>query len=181
MSAQPSLRQLLAADVGARDARALSLLPRLGTVRGMSSLLFRLAQRVGPRNAALGHLLKTLLHVLTGADIAWQATVGPGLALMHPTGVVIGPDVVIGADCKIQQGVTLGAGTARGLVRDGRVDSPVIGDGVSIGSGAKVIGPVDIGDHARIGANAVVVKDVPAGSVAVGVPAVVRAPRGSST
>ncbi len=181
MSAPLGLRQVLAADVGAPDARGLSLAPRLGTVRGLSSLLFRLSQRVGPRNAVLGHLVKTLLHVVTGADLAWQATVGPGLALMHPTGVVIGPDVVIGAGCTIQQGVTLGAGTARGLVRDGRVDSPVVGDGVSIGSGAKVVGPVDVGDGARIGANAVVVKDVPAGCVAVGVPAVARAPRTSST
>ncbi len=141
------------------------------TVRALATMLFRASQSAGASVPLLAYVLKQLNHVLTGADLAWQAEVGPGLLLYHPTGVVIGPDVVVGRRCALQQGVTLGAARERGLVVDGRVDSPVVGDDVSIGAGARVIGAITLGHGCTIGANAVVLEDVPAGALAVGVPA----------
>ena len=104
-----------------------------------------------------------VLSVLTGSDVDVGVRFGRNLRLPHPTGVVIHRDVVIGDDCMVMQQVTLGQLAADGV--------PVIGSRVYIGSGAKVLGPVQIGDGARIGANAVVLHDVPAGATAVGVPA----------
>jgi serine O-acetyltransferase len=147
-----------------RSAVVLELL----TVKGLAGFLYRLAHAAGKKQAMLGLLIKQLNHVLTGADIAWQATIGPGLLLYHPTGVVIGPHVRAGARLEVQQGVTLGGegGRAAGLG-----SSPVLGDDVTIGAGAKVLGSISIGDGAVIGANSVVLRSVPAGRTAVGVPA----------
>ena len=100
--------------------------------------------------------------VVTGADIPLGCRIGGGLLLPHPNGVVIHGDVVLGPNCLIFQQVTLGSNGA---------GVPTIGGQVDFGAGAKVIGPVTIGDHALIGANAVVVCDVPAWASAVGVPA----------
>ena len=139
--------------------------PRFYTVRGMAIFLFRLSQSAGAIHPSLGLLVKQVNHALSGADLAWQAEVGPGLNLLHPTGVVIGKLAKIGANCKIQDGVTIGG---KGGDNDGH---PAIGNGVSIGCGAKILGPVLIGDEATIGANAVVLRDVPNHATAVGVPA----------
>lgn len=103
--------------------------------------------------------------VVTGADIPLDCQIGGGLLLPHPNGIVIHPKAQIGPNCLIFQQVTIGTGTGEML--------PVIGGHVDIGAGAKILGGLRIGDHARIGANAVVLKDVPAGKTAVGVPAVV--------
>ncbi len=138
------------------------------TVRSAAILLFRLSQLAGRAVPVLGSILKQVNHVLTGADLAWQAQVGPGLVLHHPTGVVIGPHVTIGARCTVQQGVTLGGG---GGDEGGRSDSPVIGSRVELGPGSRVLGPVRVGNDSLVAANAVVVRDVPDGSVARGVPA----------
>jgi len=107
--------------------------------------------------------------VVTGADIPLGLSVGGGLRIPHPTGIVIHPDAVIGPNCTLMQGITIGTD------RTGVV--PRIGGHVDIGAGARILGGVTIGDHAQIGANAVVLRDVPAGMVAVGVPATIRAPR----
>jgi serine O-acetyltransferase len=126
----------------------------------------RHAQGSGPihflasRVAVLRH---RLWSVVTGADIPLNCRLGGGLLLPHPNGIVIHPDVTIGVNCLIFQQVTLGAGARRGL--------PQIGTHVDIGAGAKILGGVVVGDFARIGANAVVVDDVPAGATAVGIPA----------
>lgn len=90
--------------------------------------------------------------VVTGADIPINANIGGGLLLPHPNGVVIHPDARIGVNCLIFQQVTIGA-TQHGV--------PTIGGHVDIGAGAKLIGPIVIGDHARIGANAIVREDIP--------------------
>ena len=90
--------------------------------------------------------------VITGADIPINSSIGGGLLLPHPNGVVIHPDAQIGVNCLIFQQVTIGA-TQHGV--------PTIGGHVDIGAGAKIIGPVSIGNHARIGANAIVRSDVP--------------------
>jgi serine O-acetyltransferase len=102
--------------------------------------------------------------VVTGADIPLNCQLGGGLLLPHPNGIVIHPRARIGPNCLIFQQVTIG--TRRGG------ESPVIGSYVDIGAGAKILGNVHIGDHARIGANAVVLKDVPSGKTAVGLWAV---------
>jgi serine O-acetyltransferase len=105
--------------------------------------------------------------VAAGADIPINTDqIGGGLLLPHPNGVVIHPDVQIGPNCLIFQQVTIGTGSRPGV--------PRIGGHVDIGAGAKILGGVVIGDHARIGANAVVTSDVPAGAVATGIPAVVK-------
>lgn len=98
--------------------------------------------------------------VITGAEIPLSCQIGGGLLLPHPNGIVIHPDVSIGVNCLIFQQVTLGGRDGPGV--------PAIFGHVDIGAGAKVLGPVTIGPHARIGANAVVITDVDPHSVAVG-------------
>jgi serine O-acetyltransferase len=113
----------------------------------------------------IGRASSALIRWLTGVDIHPAATLGPNLFIDHATGVVIGETADVGADVTIYQGVTLG-GTS--LERGKR--HPSVGDRVTIGAGAKVLGPVTIGNDSRVGANAVVVRPVPANSVVVGVP-----------
>ena len=100
--------------------------------------------------------------VVTGADIPLGCTIGGGLLLPHPNGVVIHPDAQIGPNCLIFQQVTLGGG---------RGGAPRLAGQVDVGAGAKLFGAITIGAHARVGANAVVLQDVPPGATAVGVPA----------
>src|SRR5664280_3683044 len=104
-------------------------------------------------------------RALTGVDIHPAATLGAGLFIDHATGVVIGETAEVGVDVTLYQGVTLGGTSLEHGKRH-----PTLGDRVTIGAGAKVLGPVTLGDDSRIGANAVVVKDVPPNSVVVGVP-----------
>jgi serine O-acetyltransferase len=105
-------------------------------------------------------------QILFGCDVARAAKIAGGLYLPHPNGIVIGEFVRIGENCIIHQGVTLGA---RG--EDHELANPLIGDDVEIGTGAKILGSLKIGDYARIGANAVVLSDVPNMGIAVGIPA----------
>jgi serine O-acetyltransferase len=112
-----------------------------------------------------GRIVSTVVRAWTSVDIHPGATIGEGLFIDHALGVVIGETAEVGADVTLYQGVTLG-GTS--LERGKR--HPTVGDRVTIGAGAKVLGPVTIGSGSRIGANAVVVRDVPADSVVVGVP-----------
>jgi serine O-acetyltransferase len=113
----------------------------------------------------IARVIAALIRWLTGVEIHPAATVGPGLFIDHATGVVIGETAEIGENVTIYQGVTLG-GTS--LERGKR--HPTVGDRVTIGAGAKILGPVTVGSDSRIGANAVVVRPVPANSVVVGVP-----------
>src|SRR6266702_3721166 len=104
-----------------------------------------------------------LVEITTGIRLPARATIGPGLYIGHFGGIIVHADAVLGAGCSMTSGVVIGVpGGGRGGVAR-------VGDGVHIGTGAKIIGPVTIGDGARIGANAVVVDDVPAGATAVGV------------
>jgi serine O-acetyltransferase len=102
--------------------------------------------------------------VVTGADIPINARIGGGLVLPHPNGVVVHADAVIGPNCLLFQQVTLGT-------RDGS-QPPELKGHVDVGAGAKILGNLTVGEHAKIGANAVVLADVPAHHVAVGIPAV---------
>jgi serine O-acetyltransferase len=99
-----------------------------------------------------------------GCDIDPQAEIGPGLYIPHPTGIVIGGTVKVGANVSILQNVTLGRGREAN-------ESPVIGDNVYIGAGAVVLGDITIGAGAKIGANSVVLKSLPPNTIAVGAPA----------
>jgi serine O-acetyltransferase len=113
----------------------------------------------------LARLCSALTAWLTGVDIHPGAVLGPGLFIDHAIGVVIGETAEVGSDVTIYHGVTLGGSSMQRGKRH-----PVIGDRVTIGAGAKVLGPITIGHDSRIGANAVVVKPVPPDSVVVGVP-----------
>jgi serine O-acetyltransferase len=110
-------------------------------------------------------VLAQLTRLLTGVEIHPGATIGQRLFIDHASGVVIGETAEVGNDVTIYQGVTLGGTSLNHVKRH-----PTIGDRVTIGAGAKVLGPITIGDDSRIGANAVVVKSVPANSVVIGVP-----------
>jgi serine O-acetyltransferase len=112
-----------------------------------------------------GQLCSALTAWLTGVDIHPGAVLGPGLFIDHAVGVVIGETAEVGTDVTIYHGVTLG-GTS--LERGKR--HPTVGERVTIGAGAKILGPITIGHDSRIGANAVVVKPVPPDSLVVGVP-----------
>jgi serine O-acetyltransferase len=113
----------------------------------------------------LGRLCSALTLLLTRVDIHPGAVLGPGLFIDHATGVVIGETAEIGADVTIYHGVTLGGSTLEHGKRH-----PTVEDRVTIGAGAKILGPITIGHDSRIGANAVVVNPVPPDSVVVGVP-----------
>lgn len=109
--------------------------------------------------------------VIFGIEVSPRVLIGGGLFLPHTVGTVLGA-ARIGDNCTIMQGVTLGAtGTDLGFTSSER---PIIGSHVLIGAGAKVIGGITVGDHAKIGANAVVLQDVPAYALAVGVPALIK-------
>jgi len=107
--------------------------------------------------------------VVTGAEIDLNVQIGGGLLIPHPNGIVIHPKTRIGPNCLIFQQVTL-------------ADGPVLGHHVDIGAGAKIVGKLQLGNNAKIGANAVVTKDVRQGATMVGVPAkeIRRQPPGSS-
>jgi serine O-acetyltransferase len=103
---------------------------------------------------------------LTGIEIHPGAIIGRRVFIDHGMGVVIGETAEIGDDCTLYHGVTLG-----GVKWETAKRHPTLGKGVVIGAGAKVLGPILVGDGAKIGSNAVVVRDVPAGATAVGIPA----------
>ena len=103
---------------------------------------------------------------MSGAEIPLNCQIEGGLLLPHPNGVVIHPAARIGPNCLIFQQVTLGT--------RGGPEAPILQGHVDVGAGAKILGGVVIGEHAQIGANAVVTKDVPPHAVAMGVPAIIR-------
>jgi serine O-acetyltransferase len=115
-----------------------------------------------------------LSRALFGVQIGNKVEAGPGLMLTHGH-VVIDGKTKIGRHCQINPWVTIGLSNSRRLGFS--VDGPTIGDHVHIGTGAKVLGPVKVGDYARIGANAVVVHDVPENVTVVGIPARIVGPR----
>jgi len=125
----------------------------------IANLLRKLKIPIIPR------LISQITRLITGIEIHPGAKIGRGLFIDHGMGVVIGETSVIGDNVTLFQGVTLGGtGKERGKRH------PTIGDNVVIGSGAKVLGNINIGDNVQIGSNAVVIKDVPDNSTVVGVP-----------
>ena len=131
--------------------------------------VYRLAHRMWNKSEHLklpARFISQTARAITGVEIHPGATLGRRLFIDHGMGVVIGETAVVGEDVTIYHGTTLG-GTS--LEKGKR--HPTVGSRVVIGSGAKVLGNINIGDDVQIGANAVVVKDVPQGNVAVGIPA----------
>lgn len=126
-------------------------------------LCHRIAHRLyGLEFFFLARLVAEISRWMTGIEIHPGATVGRRLVIDHGVGVVIGETAVIGDDCIIFHGVTLG-----GIKFDPVKRHPTVGNHVLIGTGAKVLGPITIGDNAVIGANSVVIRDVPAGATMV--------------
>lgn len=109
--------------------------------------------------------LKILSQILTGIDLPCETTVGRRLRIDHFGGIIVSGDAIIGDDVILRHGVTLG------LKHEGERGAPRLGHRVEVGAGAKILGDIQIGDDAKIGANAVVLMDVPAGAIAVGIPA----------
>lgn len=111
----------------------------------------------------LAAALHKFWSLITSSDIDRDAQISIDLKLPHPNGVIMHSSVTVGEGCMIMQQVTLG--------QVGTGGAPSIGNNVYIGAGAKLLGEIIIGDHAKIGANAVVLTDVPSGATAVGIPA----------
>lgn len=109
-----------------------------------------------------------LVQVMTGIELPCEVEIGRNFVIDHFGGIVVSGFARFGDDCRIRSGVVVG------LVRVDDPCAPVIGNNVDVGAGAKLLGRIRIGDNVRIGANAVVVCDVPDNSVAVGVPATVK-------
>ena len=130
-------------------------------------VVYRLAHWLWGKGFKLGaRFLSHLAKVFTGIEIHPGATIGERLFIDHATGVVIGETAEVGDDVTLYQGVTLGGTSLNPGKRH-----PTLMNGVIVGSGAQVLGPLTIGEGARIGANAVVLTDVPAHTTMVGVPA----------
>jgi serine O-acetyltransferase len=161
----------LGEDLDAARQRDPAARTRLEVALGYPGLHAVWAHRVTHRmwaNPALklsARLLSQLVRSLTGVEIHPGAVLGRRLFIDHGMGVVIGETTEVGDDVTLFQGVTLGG---RSMSKGKR--HPTIGNRVTVGAGAKVLGPLLIGDDTQIGANAVVIKDGPAGSVIVGVP-----------
>lgn len=161
--------RLLLADLRAKSAWCYERSDWRGLVKvlltdgTMAMVMYRLMQGFGRmRLVPLELLFNRLNSICNGCVIGRGAEFGPGFVLVHANGVVINGRVRGGANVFLEHQVTIGA--------ERRV-SPVLGTDVFVGAGAKIIGGVRVGDGARVGANAVVVKDVPAGATVVGIPA----------
>ena len=137
---------------------------------------YRFARWLYQRHIPLvGAIVQRLLEVWTGISIPPETQIGPGLLVLHFGGIVINGRAVLGRDCTLHHGVTIGNRVAGGA-------SPTLGNRVMLGAGAKVLGGVTLADDVDVGANAVVLASLPAGAVAAGVPAnVVRIKTSGST
>ncbi|MAI10816.1 MAG: serine O-acetyltransferase [Rhodospirillaceae bacterium TMED167] len=151
-----------------RDPAARSRAEVLLCYPGYHAVLFyRLANALWRRGLQLlGRFISNIGKILTGIEIHPGATIGRRFFIDHGNGVVIGETSEISDDVTLYQGVTLG-----GTSLDKGKRHPTLKNGVIVGSGAQVLGPITVGDGARIGANAVVLKDVPKGATMVGIPA----------
>jgi serine O-acetyltransferase len=165
----PSLIKLIWSDLRAKSSWCYgtngwkAMVKTLLTDGTPAMIWYRLMQWAGRWRLAPLEMLFNRVNTICCGCVIWRgADFGPGFVIIHSSGVVINGAVRGGAQLKIEHQVTIGAE---------RRQSPVIGSNVFIGAGAKIIGSVTVGEGARIGANAVVVHDVPANSTVVGIPA----------
>lgn len=170
-----SFAALLSADMAATpyppDCIA-NLFRYLATPGGLCVALFRVQEAAYKRISGLGRVIRLLNHLISGADFVPGCKIGAGLRIEHPSGIVIGKGAVVGERAFILHGVTLGErfGQRRSVY-------PVLGNDVTVGVGATVLGGVKVGDSATIGAHALVLADVPSGHVATGIPSTSRGPQ----
>ncbi len=166
-----AVKDEITSDIGAvrdRDPASKSVLEIWLTNAGFHAILMhRIAHFLYTQNFKLSaRVVSQISRFLTGIEIHPAAKIGRGLLIDHGMGVVIGETAEIGDDCTIFHGVTLGGtGKERGKRH------PTLHNGVFVGAGAKILGNVEIGRNAKIGANTVVLTDIPSGATAVGVPA----------
>jgi serine O-acetyltransferase len=156
------------AVVKAKDPAARSSFEILMTYSGLHAIIYyRISHYLYQhRMYTAARIISQRARHKTGIEIHPGAKIGKGFFIDHGMGVVIGETTEIGDNCLLYQGVTLG-----GTGKDKGKRHPTLGNNIMVGSGAKVLGPILIGDNAKIAANAVVLKDVPPNSTAVGVPA----------
>lgn len=114
-------------------------------------------------------ILYKMMQIVTGIELPCEADIGNNFIIDHFGGIVVSGYAKLGDNCRIRNGVVIG------LKNVEEIGAPVIGNNVDIGAGAKVLGKITIGNNVLIGANAVVISDVPDNSIAVGVPAVIKA------
>lgn len=134
------------------------------------TIMFRLGQSfmsIPLAGRVFSFFVEYFIRVFFGSDISCRAKIGPGLCIMHGHDIVIGADVVMGANCKIFNGVTFGN---RDLSKTSKGSQPTLGNNVVICTGAKILGPIFLGDNVLVGANSVVIKSFPNDTVVVGVP-----------
>lgn len=157
------IKSVLERDPAARNSVEVLLL-----YPGVKAVIFhRLSHFFYVRNFKfIARFISQFGRFWTGIEIHPGATIGRGLFIDHGTGVVIGETTVIGDNCTIYQGVTLG-----GTGKEKGKRHPTLGNNVMVGSGAKVLGPFTVGDNSKIAAGAVVLSEVPPNSTCVGVPA----------
>ncbi len=141
----------------------------MGTDGYQLLVIQRLRERAREFHVPLAnHLLRRFATVVYGVEIGNEVTIGVGVNFIHPMAVVIGGDAKVGARVRFMGSNTVGTARDNGY--------PVIEDDVMVGAGARILGPIRVGKGAIIGANAVVLHDVPPGAVVTGVPGVVRTP-----
>ncbi len=150
-----------------RDPAARTFLEVLLNYPGLHAIwIYRLSHRLWLANWKLiARCFSTFARFLTGVEIHPGATIGRRFFIDHAMGVVIGETAIIGNDCTLYHGVTLGGTTWNAGKRH-----PTLEDDVVVGAGAKVLGPITLKKGTRVGSNAVVVKDVPEGSTVIGIP-----------
>ncbi len=161
-----------------RDPAARNSFEIVTTYPGVHAVMFhRLSHKLWQLGLKwLARVISNLARLLTGIEIHPGAVIGRRFFIDHGMGVVIGETAIIGDDCTLYHGVTLG-----GTSWEKGKRHPTLGNNVVVGAGAKVLGPIEVGEGARIGSNAVVVKDVPAGATVVGVPGKLITPKEPET
>ncbi len=166
--------QELREDYGRYSAKRATL-PRMAAKAGANAgfravVLYRLGRGCRKRGLrVLAAFCERLMHHLCHCWISTAAEIGPGFLVAHVCGLVIGGGAIVGSNCDVRHNVTLGGNFSR---RDetGRTQ-PTLGDNVSVGAGAAVLGPVKIGSNVIVGANSVVTRDVPEDMIVSGIPA----------
>lgn len=180
MAEQPSMLQLMKEDLQAARAQDPAARSDLEVAIGYSGVhamwSHRVAHELWKKKAGKtpARLLSQFTRFLTGVEIHPGATIGRRPFIDHGTMIVIGETAVIGDDVLMYQGTTLG-----GRALDKNERHPRVGNNVMLGSGATLLGPVTVGDDTAIGANAVVVRDIPEDSIALGLPATHRHKEGN--